>query len=275
MRGSVLSEQTRWGKLVMNDVTAASDAEPKIPQPSELVELEVSPARLEASRIVGFSSRDSRSRSFNLLRSQITKRLAALDAKLLGVTSAAPASGKSFISLNLAAALSRLSDRSVYLFDFDLRRGTLANELGLVRGGGLGPFLAGETDDLRELGCRVGPEGFAFFPCYPELEGSAELFVGGRFSALISALRRLPDNAIVICDLPPAFANDDTILITQQLDAFLMVIEQGKTTRKQVSGTLDLLRPTPCIGSVLNRYEGGWADPYGYGYGDAYAKYYG
>ena len=87
-------------------------------------------------------------------------------------------------------------------------------------------------------------------------------------------MRALPDNAIVLCDLPPAFANDDTSVICEHLDAFLMVVEQGVTTRKQVISTREMLQPTPCLGSVLNRYNGGWSDPYGYGYGDEYAKYY-
>ena len=246
----------------------------RIPRPETLPVVELDPARLEASRIVGFASRDIRSRAFNLLRSQVTKRLDARGWKLIGLTSAAPAAGKSFTALNLAAALSRLSDRSVYLFDFDLRRGSLAGELGIAGETGLGAFLEGRIDDLRSIGYRVGPEGFAFFPCYASMERSAELFVGARFEALVAAMRALPDDAIVLCDLPPAFANDDTIVITQRLDAFLLIVEQGVTTRKQVSGLVDLLNPIPCLGSVLNRYDGGWSDPYGYGYGDKYAKYY-
>jgi protein-tyrosine kinase len=36
-----------------------------------------------------------------------------------------------------------------------------------------------------------------------------------------------------------------------------------------------LMEPTPCLGSVLNRYEGGIGDPYGYGYGHGYGLKYG
>ena len=246
----------------------------RIPTPDELPVLDIDPQRLADRRIVGFQSRDIRSRAFNLLRHQVSKRLAQHDWRLLGLTSAAPQAGKSFISINLAAALSRLPGRQVYLFDFDLRRGSVARELGLPRRPGLGSFLEGETEDLREIGCRIGPEGFALFPCVPKFERSAELFATGLFTRLVAALRDLPPSAIVLVDLPPAFANDDTAVIAQQLDAFLMVVEQGVTTKKQIIGTRELLQPTPCLGSVLNRYEGGWSDPYGYGYGDKYAKYY-
>jgi protein-tyrosine kinase len=253
--------------------TSSGTAAIYIPKAAELPVLTLDPDHLAKRKIIGFDSRDIRSRAFNLLRSQVTKRLSQDGMKVLGITSAAPNAGKSFISINLAAALSRM-DREVYLFDFDLRRGSIARELGLQSGRGLGLFLEGKVPDLRDVGHRVGETGFAFFPCFASMDRSAELFAGDSFKALAAAMRALPDNAIVLCDLPPAFANDDTSVICEHLDAFLMVVEQGITTRKQILATRTMLDPTPCLGTVLNRYDGGWSDPYGYGYGNPYGKYY-
>ena len=245
-----------------------------IPQAAELPVLDLNLDHLARRKIIGFHSRDIRARAFNLFRSQVAKRMTQRGVKILGMTSAAPGAGKSFISANLAAALSRMPDRQVYLFDLDLRRGSLARELGLQGGRGLGLFLEGKLNDLREVGRQVGDNGFAFFPCFASMDRSAELFAGNHFKALVAAMRALPDNAIVLCDLPPAFANDDTAVICEHIDAYLMVVEQGVTTKKQIVGVREMLQPTPCLGSVLNRYDGGWSDPYGYGYGDTYAKYY-
>ena len=245
-----------------------------IPRADELPLFDLDAEHLAKRKIVGFETRDIRSRAFNLLRSQIAKRITQNGTKLLGVTSAAPGAGKSFISANLAAALSRMPDRQVYLFDLDLRRGSLARELGMKTGHGLGLFLEGKVTDLRDVGRQIGENGFALFPCFASLDRSAELFAGEPFKALVAAMRALPDNAIVLCDLPPAFANDDTAVICEHLDSFLMVVEQGVTTRKQIIGTREMLHPTPCLGSVFNRYNGGWSDPYGYGANDKYAKYY-
>ena len=258
------------------DVASAGSAIPPtyVPRAGELPVLEVDLDWLAERKIVGFQSRDIRSRAFNLLRSQIIKRMGQNGWQVLGITSAAPEAGKSFVSTNLAAALSRMPDREVYLFDFDLRRGSLARELGLMEGRGLGLFLEGKVPDLKHVGYRVGEEGFAFFPCFASLDRSAELFAGDAFASLMAGIRALPPSAIVICDLPPAFANDDTAVICQHLDSFLMVVEQGVTTKKEIVGTREMLQPTPCLGSVLNRYDGGWSDPYGYGYSDKYAKYY-
>ena len=248
----------------------------RLPSPADLPVVPVDTNALRKKRIVGFSSRDIRARSFNLLRSQVLKQLDESGGRLLGFTSAAPAAGKSFVSLNLAAALAQTRDRPIYLFDFDLRRGSIARALDQDGVGvGIGAYLSGETDDLRAIGRRVGEDGFIFFPAFADAKVGVDLFTSARFEALIAAMRRLPKEAVVLCDLPPAFANDDAATITAQLDGFLMVVEQGETTQKQVTGALDLLSPARCLGTVLNRYDGGWTDPYGYGYGDKYATYYG
>jgi hypothetical protein len=45
----------------------------------------------------------------------------------------------------------------------------------------------------------------------------------------------------------------------------LLVVEQGVTTKKQLQGAMQLIHPTPLLGTVFNRFTGGNGDPYGYG----------
>jgi protein-tyrosine kinase len=71
------------------------------------------------------------------------------------------------------------------------------------------------------------------------------------------------------------FADDDAMIIAEHLDAYLLVVDAGKTTKNQVKDALAMMQPSTCLGTVLNRYRGGLADPYGYGYGyGAYQEYY-
>lgn len=248
----------------------------RIPPVESLAQFTPDPAHLQQHRVVGFNRRDIQARPFSLLRSQIIKKLSANNWKIIGITSATPAVGKSFLSANLAAAMARLPDRQVYLLDFDVRRGSLAELFGIVGDDGMAEFLETPTISLESIGRRVGEDHLSFYPAYPTVGLSAELFDTGRFRSLIAGLRALPDSAIILCDLPPAFANDDAMIIAQQIDAYIMVVEQGLTTQSQLRDTMRLLSPAPCFGTVLNRYQGGFGDPYGYGYGynDKYDKYY-
>ena len=264
----------------MNDVrpmTSASVVPPSLdslilPSLAELPVFEPDPATLDRHAVVGFDSRDSRSRPFNLLRTQVAKRIAAQKAEIIGITSATPNAGKSFLSLNLAASLSRVAEQTVYLIDLDLRRGSVAEELGMMPELGVSDFLDGSSDDLGKMGWRVGESSLAVFPTRAMAGHSAELLSGDRFALLIEAFRGIAGNAFILCDMPPTFANDDTMIAMQKLDGYIMVVDSGHTTRRQVQDTMEMLQPAPCLGAVLNRYNGGIMETYGYGYGYGYGS---
>ena len=169
------------------------------------------------------------------------------------------------------------ADETVYLIDLDLRRGSIAAELGMMPEAGISDFLDGTTDDLGGLGWRIADTGLVVYPTLPIKGNSAELMASDRFLQLVETFRGITGNAIVLCDMPPAFANDDTMIAMQKLDGFFMVIDSGRTTKRQVRETMIMLQPTPCLGAVLNRYKGGLMEGYGYGYGygsKAYDAYY-
>lgn len=227
--------------------------------------------------IFGFNSRDRRSRPFNLLRMQVMKLMKAHNWKIIGVTSATPRVGKTFMATNLAASLSRIPNMRTMLFDLDLRRGSVAERFGLPTGPGINTFLTGEINSLEATAYTVLHSGLTIYPSSPSSDSSAELLSGERFKTLVAAMRALPDNVVCICDLPPAFANDDAAIVMQSIDAYLLVVEEGMTTAGQVRDAIDLLKPAPCIGTVLNRYNGGiGASDYGFGYGTQryYDSYY-
>lgn len=260
-----------------------SEVSPSPTHDGSLISVEDLPVRLldlspeREHLFVGLNNRDSRSRPFHLLRTTLSKRLKEKNYRLVGITSATPAAGKTFLSLNLAASLARVVDDPVFLIDLDLRRASLAYEMDLVVERGIDDFLTGEITDLSSIGLRIEETDVALFPTKRVSKNTAELVAGPNFEELVTQLRDQTGESIVLFDLPPAFANDDTMLILEKLDSYIMVVDSGKTNRRQVEEMLSMLYPVPCAGTILNRYQGGFADGYGYGYGygtSAYAKYY-
>lgn len=260
--------------------TFASQASPALPSVAGILNDGVSLNTLaDTARpgIFGFDSRDRRSRSFNLLRTQVMKIMKARNWKIIGVTSATPRVGKTFTATNLAASLSRIPGIRTFLFDLDLRRGSVAESFGIPPGLGVGAFLNGAIDTLETAAYNVSGTGLTIYPSTPTSDSSAELLAGERMGVLIEAMRATNENVICLCDLPPAFANDDAAIVAQAIDAYLLVVEQGMTTASQVRDAIDLLKPAPCIGTVLNRYNGGiGGSDYGFGYGaqNHYDAYY-
>lgn len=230
----------------------------------------------DADLIVGFNSRREQSRPFNLLRGQLLQLADKRDLRIVGVTSATPKVGKSLTAVNLAASLSRTPGLKTYLFDFDLRRSSVSNYMRIPNDTGLTEYLDGRLPDLNGCAWAVEGEALSIFPTSPQKVQSAELLAGKRMDHLIRAMRNIPHPSICILDMPPVFANDDALLLSRYIDGYLLVIEDGRTTTKQARNAVRLLKPKGFLGSVLNRFQGGFgSDDYGYGYGStSYSDYY-
>ncbi len=222
--------------------------------------------------LVGLAERDIKARPFKLLRTSLARLMTDNGYQTVGITSASPGAGKSFIASNLAASLSQLPGRDVVLIDLDLQRASIADLFGLEDAGGVVDYLSGETDDLASLACRLPSTGLIVLPSFIRRTNSAELLASHRLGELIQAVTNAPERPLVVCDLPPLFVSDDAMLAAQALDAIVLVVEQGTTTKKQVEACYQLLYPTKILGTIFNRYAGGFADPYGYygGYGSYY-----
>jgi Mrp family chromosome partitioning ATPase len=257
---------------VANSAPAALEV---LPHPSQVESIDWDVSNAGALGIYGFDSRDIRSRSFNLLRSRLVRLLEKNGWRTLGVVSATPGAGKSFISCNLAAAFSRLPDWQVYLFDLDLRRSAVAANFGLHPKNGINCYLSGEIQSLSSVGLKIDREDLVVFPSVASMSSSAELVAGDRMKRVYQDMHRLPARVVSICDLPPVFANDDAAIVVGSLDAYLLIIEGGRTTKKQIKDTIAILSPAVCAGTILNRYAGGiGSDDYGYGDNQAYSSYF-
>ena len=266
----------------MNDLPIAADtgaaggsgvsaaARPLIMPTDHLPSLALSPEALDEQRIVGFNNRDRRSRAYHLLRAQVSKIMARNNWRMIGVTSATPDAGKTFTSINLAAALAATAGTTVMLCDLDLRRGSIWDTFGNPTNAGLSDYLEGKIDDPRAIAHRINDSNLVVVPTIRSDASSTELLASDRFRSFLERLRAMPQDVLMVFDLPPVFADDDAILCMEYLDAYMLVVDHGVSTARQIEEAIRLLSPSPCIGTVLNRYKGGFADPYGYGYGDRY-----
>lgn len=246
-----------------------------LPTLDQATRFEWSSQQAKGRGIYGFDSRDVRSRPFNLLRSRLFKLQRAKGWRLFGVVSAAPGVGKSFVATNLGAALSRTPDVNTYLLDFDLRRGSLVENFGCAAETGVRDYLEGSIDSLRQAGLVPTGEKLILIPTDSGSVHSAELLSSERMTDLLAEMRALSSSSMFICDLPPVFANDDAAIVTAWLDAYVLVVESGQTTKSQVRDTVAALEPAICAGVILNRYHSGLlSDDYGYDSSNSYGSYY-
>jgi Mrp family chromosome partitioning ATPase len=246
---------------------------PAFPTRAQTDEFRWSPGEAKRRLVHGFDSRNASSRSFNLIRSKLVALHRDRGWRMLGVASATPNVGKSFVSGNVAAAMSRDPRFQTYLLDLDLRRGTIKDIFGIETEDGIVRYL--EQSEPRNVLPGFMPQGQELI-IIPSVAGpvhSAELLASERATALFRAMRNSDEHNYFICDLPPVFANDDAAIIMESLDGYIIVAQDGKTTQREIAATVEMLGHDRLAGVVLNKYRGGLVSE-GYGIEDRYASEY-
>jgi protein-tyrosine kinase len=246
---------------------------PVFPTRSQAVEFAWSGAAARRSLVHGFDSRNASSRSFNLIRSKLVHLQRERNWRMVGVVSATPNVGKSFVSANVAASMSRDPRFQTYLLDLDLRRGTIKDIFGIEPESGLVEYL--DQPQSNPLLPGFIPQGQELI-VIPSVAGpvlSAELLASERATALFRAMRNSDERNFFVCDLPPAFANDDASIIMESLDCYLIVAQDGKSKQREIEAAVDMLGHERLAGVVLNKYRGGLVSE-GYGIEDRYASEY-
>ena len=224
-----------------------------------------------AAGIYGFNSIDPRSRSFNLIRGRLLELKRSQGFRLIGVVSAAPSVGKSFVAANIGASLSRDPRVRAFVVDLDLRRGSVSEQFGLIPEQGLSDYLGAER---RLETFRLEGQKLTIVPTRGGMVHSAELLASAQAQALFRTMRTSDEENIFICDLPPVFANDDAVATMANLDGYILVSEEGKTTERELRDAVDALGRERLAGVVLNKFRGGVMSD-GYGVDNYYARGYG
>ena len=245
-----------------------------LPAPGEAQRLDWSPELARSRGIYGFDSLDPRSRAFNMIRAKLLELRAERGWRLFGIVSATPNVGKSFIAANVAAALSR--DPRVRN---DGRRprspACIADQRPWHRTRSQHPRLSrGQPNAVAPTAYVLDGERLLILPTTAGPIRSAELLAGSRAQALLRGMRVAGDDNLFIVDLPPVFANDDAATTMARLDAYIIVVEEGKTTQREVKDVAALLGTSRLAGVILNKYRGGLVSE-GYGFDSYYAAGYG
>jgi len=220
---------------------------------SQTRNIEVARPELRDKRVVtGFEPCEFTD-AYKILRTQVLQRLTENKWNVLAVTSPGTGEGKTLTALNLAASLAMELDYTVLLVDANLRHPSLHEHLGLPGEPGLSDYLLEDTP-LPEL--LVHPKGIDHLTILPggrALLNSAEMLNSPKMSKLVDELKSRYAGRIVIFDLPPVLSAADAMAFAPYVDATLLVVEEGKTTKKEVERAMDMLSSTNILGTVLNK----------------------
>jgi Mrp family chromosome partitioning ATPase len=73
--------------------------------------------------------------------------------------------------------------------------------------------------------------------------------------ALVRELKNRYPDRIVIIDLPPILHTDDAMVFMPNVDASVLVVEEGESTKDEISRSLHLLDEEKLLGTILNKSD--------------------
>jgi receptor protein-tyrosine kinase len=254
-------------------------AEPQVRGPRTLTDL------ARAGMIIESQGRTRLGDEFRIAASRLQTVIKASVAagerggNLVLITSTRPAEGKSFSSINLAAALTQTSSRHVLLVDADSKPRCLSELLGIHRAPGLLDLAADFS---------IPPDSLVVPTALPKLSimplGNATAVTDGMpvgnddrsqpLAAAAELLSRSFPQITIVLDTGPLLSTSDPSVLAPSVAQIVMVVEAGRTQRAELDAALDLIRANPRIMLMLNKVSGRNTASFGaYSYsGDYYAQ---
>lgn len=175
--------------------------------------------------------------------------------KTVGFVSVLPGEGKSTVAINFAELLASQGSR-VLLIDTDLRNPGATRQLGRHAEAGILEALQDDVSARDVL--MINPDTkLAFLPAVVKrrVPYSAELLGSEAMNRIIEDIADAFD--YIVFDLPPLAPVVDARAMSPKLDAYIFIVEWGKTSRNVVKKTLvaNAAVAQKCAGVILNKVD--------------------
>jgi non-specific protein-tyrosine kinase len=218
----------------------------------ESCSIHLDPDQLARSRCVSMVPDAQESEHYKVLRTNILQRTKENNWNTIMITSVQPGEGKTLTAINLAAAFAKEFNQTVLLVDGDLRRQKIHQYLNFSSEKGIVDYLVNNCQ-LKDLIVWPNIEKLTIISGGKTISNSTELLGSPKMKALVSEIKHRYDDRYVIFDVPPILSGADAIAFAPLVDCILMVVEEGRTSIKDVQKALELIPTEKFMGYVLNR----------------------
>ena len=187
---------------------------------------------------------------YRMIRSNILRVMTANNWKTIGVTGPSTSNAKTLTMANLGLSIASVPDHSVLMVDADFRKNELSKIFGVSPRYGFEDILLGKAAFEEAVVCP-GIDRVGLITSHHH-DSASDLLMGKSLPDIMDHLRSAEQNVITLLDMPPTFVTDETLTLASHLDAVLLVVESGKTTREQLQASINLLKGVNILGHVLH-----------------------
>ena len=194
------------------------------------------------------------STAFEMLQTNLSFTVSDKELRVIAVTSSCPREGKSFVSANLAVAMSQLGKR-VLLIDADMRRPRQHKIWQIQNFSGLSNVLVNQAqlpNTAQEALVTLDVLPVGQIPPNP-----VSLLDSQRMGTVVKEAIEYYD--FVIIDTPPLTAVADALVIAKFVDGILLVVRPGEVESGAVSTAKSALEQAKVdvLGMIVNGVSGG------------------
>jgi len=203
--------------------------------------------------------------SFRGIKSNLNAILEQPGSKVVSVNSMIPGEGKSFISSNFAAILTK-SNKKVLLIAADLHKPTLYKYFNIKNPYGLGDYLKNEKN-ISEITEQTSIPNLTFIRAGTSFSDSTDLLDSNKLGNLLDWARTEFD--FVIIDNPPLLLVPDAIMTSRYSDVSLFILRINHSHKEEIRqiNRIVSFNKIERAALVVNG-----APDRGYGYGQKYWK---
>ena len=212
--------------------------------------------------------------SYRALRTSLLLSSLGAPPKVIMVTSARPQEGKTTTAINSAIVLAQKGVR-VLLVDADLRRPSVHKTLGMGPRSGLSNVLTGNATLEQAIAVSPVLPNLFILPAGSPPPNPAELLASANMRDVLNELREQFDHVVI--DTPPTLSVTDAVVLSPRVDAIILVIRSGQTTKQALRRARDILMQVNAhvTGVLLNAVDLTSPDYYYYyEYQGKYSHYY-
>lgn len=206
---------------------------------------------LEKNRIINNTSEESIVQPYKVLRTRLMQIIQDKGWKSIAVVSPTKNDGKSTVAVNLSISIGNSHKNNAVLLDLDLLTPNVHKLLGYETQYGLEEYFK-QQRPLTDVLFSPDVEGLLVAPTIEPLYDSSEFLSTTIGEQLISEASDLVDNSVVIVDLPPILVSDDAISFLPHVDAVLLVIREGRTSKHDIEQAIEMLGSVNVAGVVMN-----------------------
>ena len=189
---------------------------------------------------------------YKVLRTQILHLMKPKGWRTVMITSIQPGEGKTLTAINLALTFAKTYQQTILLVDCDFRQQKIYRYLGLNSDKGIVDYLVNGIS-LKDLIIWPGVEKLTVISGGRTINESAELLESPRMKQLVVEMKNRYDDRFVLFDVPPLLSGADALTFSPLVDAIVVVVEEGRTSIKEVEKAVALIPKEKFLGFVLNR----------------------